>query len=489
MRNIKVLVLLIGILFTGIASANQIKSNIKSFRNVNIIDVASGTVLKDHYLVIKGDKIDFVGKTLPSRYSMQTTVDANGKYVMPGLIDTHAHLSLGEVTFKKVDGQLGISANSSDELSKWNAQELLRWGVTYIRNPGGSSEHNIRYKKQVADGRILGPGAKIAGEIINRGPFDGLVVHINKATPLKKVIQQQHAAGIDIIKLYAGLSATQVQEAIKIAHELDMTAIGHLEEVSWTQAANWQIDGLVHAMPVSSKLLNEKDRAAYKKTTRLGAFAHFEWYEHVDLDSPEMTEMYQALRENQVYIDPTLIVFKNSFHGDSAEVTDHPGLSSVHPELLNNWKTFFTFNVGWQPKDFSRAKKVWPKVLDFVKRLHQEEVLLTIGSDLGNPWVIPGLSVHQEMQIFADAGIANEAILKMATLNAAQHLKIEEQHGSVESGKVANLVFLERNPLEDISHTQTITEVYLSGQPLAFNGEEVAVKTARSTDIALTKVN
>jgi len=77
--------------------------------------------------------------------------------------------------------------------------------------------------------------------------------------------------------------------------------------------------------------------------------------------------------------------------------------------------------------------------------------------------VIPGFSVHQEMQIFADAGIPNSDILKMATINAAKQLNISDQHGSIEQGKVANVIFLKSNPLENIANTKTITQVFLAG--------------------------
>ena len=446
------------------AFANQTPNNpVKSFSNANIVDVNKGVILENNFLVLNGDTIEYVGRELPKQYSQLDTIDAQGQYVLPGLIDTHAHISLGEVTFKKTRGKLAINANSSDALSEWNARELLRWGVTFIRNPGGSSEHNLRYKRDTASGNITGPGAIIAGEIINQGAFEGLTIDINKNMSLQAAIEQQKAAGIDIIKLYAGLTEQQIQNAITIGHKLDMQVIGHLEEVSWTDAANWQIDGIVHAMPVSSKLLSKEAKEKYQKTSRPGPFAHFEWYENADLNSKPMLELYQALRENKVHIDPTLIAFKNSFYGDSQQVIAHPNLEYVHPELLNNWQSFFTFNIGWNEQDFSRAKKVWPKVLSFVNRLHKEGVPLTIGTDLGNPWVIPGFSVHQEMQIFADAGIPNSDILKMATINAAKQLNISDQHGSIEQGKVANVIFLKSNPLENIANTKTITQVFLAG--------------------------
>jgi len=466
MNLIKLITAIICLIATQAALADQ---NLKSFSNVNIVDVQKGIILKNNFLVIHGKTIAYVGPALPDKYQLVQTINLRGQYVIPGLIDTHAHISLGEVTFKKTRGKLAINAHSSDELSQWNAGELLRWGITYIRNPGGSTEHNVRYKKQVATGEMIGPGAMVAGEILNQGEFDGLTININKKMSITQAIEQQKSAGVDIIKLYAGLTEQQVQEAIKVGHNLDMTVIGHLEEVSWTDAAKWGIDGLVHAIPGSSKLLSNEVRDVYNVSSRPGTFAHFEWYENMDLNSAPMLELYQTLRENKVHVDPTLIVFKNSFYGNNKNVIEHPNLKNVHPELLNNWKTFFTFNMGWKDEDFIRAQKVWPKILGFVNRLHKEGVSLTIGSDLGNPWVIPGLSVHQEMQIFANAGISNKDILKMATINAAKELGISDKHGSIERGKMANLVFLNKNPLEDIANTKIISQVYLSGKAININ--------------------
>ncbi|WP_448248293.1 amidohydrolase family protein [Thalassotalea agariperforans] len=451
-----------------------VNESYQSFRNINIVDVEKGTVNKNNFLIIRGKNIEYVGASLPQQYFLEKTQDAKGVFVIPGLIDTHAHISLGEVTFKKIRGKLAINAHNSDDISSWNAAELLNWGVTYIRNPGGSSQHNVHYKNQIASGEIIGPGAKVAGELLDTNIFDGLTVNIDENMTLAKAIQQQKNAGVDIIKLYSGLSEQQVKEAIKIAHNLNMKVAGHLDDVSWTDAANWQIDSLVHAMPGSEKLLDAQEKQRYINTSRPGTFAFFEWYENLNLNSKPMIEMYQALRENKVYVDPTLIVFKNTFFGNRKDIITHPQLSKVHPELLNNWKTFFTFNLGWKEDDFIRAQKVWPKVLQFVNRLHQEGVLLTIGSDLGNPWVIPGLSVHQEMQLFSEAGISNQDIIRMATVNAAKQLNIFDTQGTIEKGKIANLVFLKKNPFEDIANTQSISQVYLLGKQVHRNTDNSA---------------
>ena len=480
MEFCKTIILIIGLISTskGIVSADptgSLESPVKIFSQLNIIDVQNGSISNNNYLVIQNDMIRFKGKSLPAEFNPESAIDMQGLFVIPGLIDTHAHISLGEVTFKKKRGKLAINAHSSDEISQWNARELLRWGVTYIRNPGGSTEHNVRYREQVATGNLQGPGAKVAGEIINNTAFDGLALNINKKLSLEQAIKQQKEAGVDIIKLYTGLSKEQIKQAIKLGHQMDLQVIAHLEDVSWTDAASWNIDGIVHGFPGSPSLLDTQAKKEFETTSRPGSFAFFEWYEKVDLNSKPMTELYQALRNNNVHIDPTLIAFRNAFYGDNKSVIEHPDLHHVNPELLHNWRTFFTFNLGWKEQDYDRARKVWPKVLRFVKRLYDEGISLTVGTDLGNPWVIPGLSVHQEMQIFANAGIPNKDILKMATIDAASHLGIAKTHGSIEPGKIANLVFLRKNPLNNIANTKTITKVYLAGKLVQLTETKIAV--------------
>jgi hypothetical protein len=127
MNLVKLITVIICLIATQTLLAKQ---NLKSFSNVNIVDVEKGIILKNNFLIIRGQTIEHVGPVLPDKYQPYQTIDMQGQYVIPGLIDTHAHISLGEVTFKKKRGKLAINAHSSDELSQWNASELLRWGVT-----------------------------------------------------------------------------------------------------------------------------------------------------------------------------------------------------------------------------------------------------------------------------------------------------------------------------------------------------------------------
>src|SRR5690606_2737490 len=110
--------------------------------------------------------------------------------------------------------------------------------------------------------------------------------------------------------------------------------------------------------------------------------------------------------------------FRLAFWGDEPAVRDEY-LTLSHPDLVENWNTFFRFDLGWRPEDYARAKAVWPKILRFARLLHEAGVPMTLGTDQANPFVAPGASLMQEMKLHEDAGIEKWDILRMATSEAA----------------------------------------------------------------------
>ena len=148
--------------------------------------------------------------------------------------------------------------------------------------------------------------------------------------------------------------------------------------------------------------------------------------------------------------------------GDDPRYLNHPEHHLVPPMILDGWQAG-TFTSDWTAEDYARAKAAWPKVLGLTKRLFDRGILLTAGSDLPNPWVIPGVSFHEELHLLADTGIPLLDVLRIATTNGATALGIDDEVGTVAVGKRADLVVLTANPLEDIQHTRSIEWVMLGG--------------------------
>jgi len=111
--------------------------------------------------------------------------------------------------------------------------------------------------------------------------------------------------------------------------------------------------------------------------------------------------MADALREHDVPVDPTLVVYNSMAHADRPEYRDNPALASVPEVLHENWRSFFNFNLGWTPSDFETARGLYPAAAAFVRFLHDSGVTLTVGSDANNPWIVPGDSYHRELELLA----------------------------------------------------------------------------------------
>jgi predicted amidohydrolase YtcJ len=223
------------------------------------------------------------------------------------------------------------------------------------------------------------------------------------------------------------------------------------------------LDGIVHLMPLSPDLLNPEQRAAWQSKARGGMYSLFEWWEHFDPESPQADRLVAAFREQRPVFDATLVAFHAAFVQDQDNPYKDDARRHAHPRLLAHWNDWFTFAIGWKPEDFRRARAVWPKVQRMAARLYDTEARMTLGTDMSNPWIAPGISLHREMQLLAEAGVPNSKLLLAATGNAADALGAGQRLGRIAAGFDADLVVLDSNPLEDIKHTREIHAVVLNG--------------------------
>ena len=188
-----------------------------------------------------------------------------------------------------------------------------------------------------------------------------------------------------------------------------------------------------------------------------------EWFSFVNLHSREIQQMTTALVAHNVFIDPTLVTFEAMAWGDSARILESRDLEYFAPSLLAASRAF-SLTTGWTPDDFTAARAAWPSVLAFTRYLYEEGVQLSAGTDMGNPFTVPGASFHRELQLLADAGIPNLDILRIATRNGARSLGVESEIGSIAVGKVADIVVLDADPVADIRNTRESAFVHQGGR-------------------------
>ena len=312
----------------------------------------------------------------------------------------------------------------------------------------------------MAAGEVLGPRILTAGEALARtratyGPF--------VATPdedsVRQEVQRQAALGVDWIKVYGSLAPDLVAAAIDQAHTLGKPVVGHLQHTTWTEATRQDIDAITHGAPWSAAYLAEADREGYQGTLR----DRLTWLEKVDFEGEAIQEMIALLAEKEIAVDPTLIAYHTKFFGDDPMHLKNPEIHLAPAVSRDAWARG-TFVDHWAPEDFERAHGLWPRVLELTRKLHDGGVLLATGSDLPNPWVIPGVSLHHELRLLHDAGIPILEVLKIATYNGAVALGLEDEIGSVEPGKIADLIVLAADPTKNLHATRAISHVFVGGR-------------------------
>jgi imidazolonepropionase-like amidohydrolase len=380
-------------------------------------------------------------------------IDGHGKYVMPGLIDMHAHVA-GDVLDER--GEPGDRWDREVALSF--LRTFLQFGVTTIRDPGAITADALLLRRLLAEGKVVGPQFFTAGRILNNSPFrpPGFVP-VHNETDVRDEIRWQALAGVDFIKIYSSMPPHLAAVAIEEGHRLGLPVIGHLQRTTWTEAARLGIDGLEHAAPWSAAYIKEDARAA----TPEGMFARVYWLQH--LDEVQIDEMIALLVEHQIFVDPTLMAtMYTKFWADDPRWTRNPDLAYVPERLRSGWAAG-GFTRAWTPAQFAEAKRSWPILLGLIKTMYDSGVPLVAGTDTPTPWIVPGASLHDELKLLNEAGIPPLQVIRIATSNAARALRRQHEFGSITPGLRADLVLLSQNPLDDIMNTRAIDRVIQNG--------------------------
>ena len=414
-------------------------------------------------VVVSDGVIRYIGPSeTKARLSTSTTINGRGKFLLPGLIDTHAHVTY----LRFVDSGGGRSTVYDDETSVASLRLLLAFGITTVRNPGGPTKEAVALRRRVASHEIDGPTISTAGNILNRSTAsDGLTRDVENDGDVEREVEAQATARVDFIKVYANMPPDLVASTIRAAHARDLKVIGHLQATSWTKAAELGIAGICHGASWSTDELPRIRRETYTRAISAeGAMrARLEWLDDVEPDGVEIQTMVREISKRRIPIDPTLIAFATKFLGDSPRFLKSPDLN-VAP--LSMRSSFQQLNVvhDWNAQDFTHGHRAWPKMQALILTYYRGGVLLTAGSDEPNSWIVPGPSPHTELQLLAEAGLPPIDVMTIATRNGAESLGILSQTGTVSVGKQADLLIVDADPTQDIANTRRISFVIKGGR-------------------------
>jgi len=449
------------------------------YHGFTLIDPATEKRVENSWVVIDDGRISRIGSGKPPRPPTGTHAhDLTRRFMLPGLIDAHAHITAtGILDVQMRDGVPIITMKIDESITQRNAHMALQRGVTTVRNPAGAPEANAKYDRMIASGTWIGPEARHAGAAIQPPPMSGEMFRYPRTEPEWQAEASREAKlGMRYFKLYTDLSEEELATGIRVAHQHGLKAIAHLNRVSWTRAIELGIDGLEHALPTSPDLLEPDARKTYMAEMDPTSRFMYRWFELADYDGPLIRHLVDLLAEKKIPVDLTLVVNELIYHTDELDRVLPPfERKFISPEVLAVYESQLRASAaGWKPEDYERAHAVMPKVLMFARMLHAAGVPMMIGTDGGG-----GVLIGREMELHREAGIPAWDVLRMATSGAADIMEMGDRIGRIKEGYEADLVILDADPLADVRAVDRVHAVINNGKFL--KPSELSERTAPQT--------
>ena len=464
---------LVGAGWVLLAACSQPGPQIVAIRNVTVVDVIDGVLRPDHTVLVKGNRLAAVGPTSEIVVSDPAEViEGRGKFLMPGLWDMHVH-SVANVAW---DRSVGSVSNVD-----WHFPLFLAYGVTGIRNMNdGTSDPTLELtrsvKRRLANGDLPGPRLLASGPAVDGDPplaSNPVVVHT--ATDARAVVDKLADHGADFVKVYENLSREAYFAIMDRARQTGLPVDGHVPfRVTPAEAAEAGQRTFEHVLAMAlgcsreaeaernefARLLSDPNRPAVIDRSPVALFRH-ERRLYDSRDPTACTETIEAYRRNGVAEAPSLVGYHHVVNAKEI-LADTATRRLVPRAIRRNWEERLNSVTGQTVR--SILSPLVPLQAENVRLLHESKVLLLSATDVGIPILVPGISLHEELTLLVQAGLTPLEALRTATLNPARVLDLAGSLGSIETGKLADLVLLDANPLADIANTQRIRAVVANGR-------------------------
>jgi imidazolonepropionase-like amidohydrolase len=387
------------------------KESSLALTHVTVIDCTGGPAQPNSTVVVAQGHIAAVGPTDTIKIPAGThIVDATGKFLIPGLWDMHGHLT---------------------DATEDAFPLLIMNGVTGVRDMGGDLAHLDRWRSEIDSGLRVGPHIVRAGPFVD-GPKEGVTNRLTVRTPeeARRAVHDLKAKGVDFIKVHNALPPEAFFALMDEAHKEHIPVAVHLpKNVSSAEASDAGVASLEHVETLYENALWRKGATA--KSIEQGVD---------EILGPIGQDLFQRFVKNGTWYVPTLVAYERGFV-----------LWSNDPESLKP-------RLGIHEKN-----------IEVIRMMHKAGVEIMAGSDFSDWAMVPGVDLHNELALLVEAGFTPVEALQAATLNPAKYLGKTDTYGTIQVGRAADLVLLDMNPLEDISHTRKIHAVVLGGKfyPLA----------------------
>ena len=414
--------------------AMSVRAETTAIVNVNVIPMIDDRVLAQQTVLVSGDRVTAIGDVddiaVPAGASV---LDGTDRYLMPGLTEMHAHVT-------------GTADRDIERLFSL----FLANGVTTIRGMLGRPSH-LRLRSELAAGRILGPRLVTSGPSLNGNSVDGPSDGARK-------VREQHAAGYDFVKIHPGLSAPEFDAIADEANRLNMPFAGHVPvAVGLDGALRKGIATIDHLDGYMAALLpaNVDPSGGY------GGF--FDVMLADDVDRGGVGALVEATVAAGVANVPTQSLFEFRVSRESAtDIANRPEMAFVSEDTLQQWvqsKARLVAERGFDPGTAAEATAIRRELIG---ELHRAGGRILLGSDAPQVFNVPGFSLHRELELMVASGLSPYEALRTGTVAPAEFFGIDA--GTVEAGRIADLVLLDANPLADIANSRRVHGVFVKGR-------------------------
>jgi imidazolonepropionase-like amidohydrolase len=426
--------------------------------HVTVIDGTGAPARPDVTVVIVGDRITELDPANKARVPKNArVVDATGKFLIPGLWDMHVH---------------------------WGHKDYLPLfianGVTGMRLMWGNASHH-QWRKEIGDGSLLVPRMAIASTIVD-GPkpwWRGSIA-VSNEVEARQAVAKSKEDGADFVKVYWLLPREAYFAIADEAKKQGIPFAGHVPfAVSAAEASDAGQKSIEH-LEGFAEACSTREEELLKETKNAWLEAHSEprgphpptiasmhrlMRMTFETFSPEKADaLFARLKQNHTWVCPTLRLYRG-LTSDPKTSQNDPPLKYLPPDLRTRW--FGNADAASKERtaeDVELAKAVFKRALEIVGMMRRAGIEFLAGTDVPVPYGFPGFTLHDELAVLVQAGFTPMEALQAATRNPARFLDKEKDLGTIEKGKIADLVLLDANPLQDISNTQKIEAVVFAGR-------------------------
>ena len=415
--------------------------------HVTVIDTETGKEFRDRTVHISGDRISEVNGSNSARPSGVRTINGTNKYLIPGLWDMHVH---------------GTRFDSALPLYIAN-------GVTGVREMFGPPDAN-KFRAELAAKHLIAPHIYLASPIVDgKPPVWPDSIEVATAGEARRAVDEQKQRGADFIKVYSLLSRDAYFAIVDEAKRQNIPVAGHvpnsvtlLEATAAKQRSIEHLIGMDLACSSREKDLRPRILAAKPIGIEFDSLVLAALQSYSD---ERCKGVFAELKKNGSWPVPTLVVWRSVGMMNDPQFTRDNRVRYFSGELRNWLNGSLDARLKeWSASQFGVRRDIFTAESKLTGELFRAGVPMLAGTDVGNAFCFPGFSLHDELALLVESGVSPLGALQMATRNPALFMDAADKYGSVTPGKIADLVLLDADPIQDIHNTTKISAVFLAGK-------------------------